>query len=93
MDHRYYDKAGYGSRGPVVQQQPIVEVYTAKGTQLAFLQYGLEIAYDLGGALGLPKEIGGITLKGFLNYTNSFHDSSDLVQDEFWGGMSVSWDW
>ena len=93
VDHRYYDKSGYGSRSPVVQEPPIVEVYTAKGTQLAYLQYGLEIAYDLGGALALPKEIGGITLKGFLNYTNSFHDSSRLVQDEFWGGMSVSWDW
>lgn len=93
VDHRYYDKAGYGSRSPLVQEPPIVHTFTAKGTRLAYLEYGLKIHYDLSGALGIPQQFGACGLNGFLNYTQSFHDSSSLVQDEFWGGMSVSWQW
>jgi len=80
IDHRWYDKAGFGADNAV-------------GTRLGNLTYGLNISYDLSGALGLPEQIGSLTVAGFLNYCQSFHDDSPAVGDEFYGGMTVGWAW
>jgi hypothetical protein len=100
VDHRYYDKAHVGSQSPTVVSVPREELivdeplyFTAKGTRLAYLEYGLVVQYDLSGALGIPPECGACSVSGFLNFTQSLHDNSSAVQDEFWGGMSVGWEW
>ena len=80
VDHRYYDRLGVGGN-------------TAIGTRLGNLTYGLTVGYDLGGALGLPARYGSLSLAGFLNYCQSFHDDNAAIQDEFYGGMTVGWEW
>ena len=102
VDHRYYDKAHVGSRTTTVAsapQEPLNEpfeeplYFTAKGTRLAYVEYGLVVKYDLSSALGIPPQCGAFSVSGFLNFTQSLHDNSSAVQDEFWGGMSVGWEW
>ncbi|HUS92578.1 MAG TPA: hypothetical protein VM695_12050 [Phycisphaerae bacterium] len=82
-DHRFYDKAGLGSNSA----DPAV------GSRLGFLEYGLAVAYDLSGALNIPPQYGALTLTGFLNFVQSFHDESAAVQDEFYGGFTLGWGW
>ncbi len=59
--------------------------------RLANILYGLNISYDLSGALNLPPQIGSVTISGFLNYSQAFRD--ELLNDEFFGGMNVGWSW
>ncbi|MCU0727369.1 MAG: hypothetical protein MUE73_16545 [Planctomycetes bacterium] len=76
VDHEYLGKAlGTGNRA----------------TQFGNLTVGLEVAYDLGGALGLPAWSGGVTLAGFMFRSIALEE--DLLNDEFWGGLKVSWSW
>ncbi len=78
VDHRYYDKL-LGSK--------------SKGTRLGCLEYGLAISYDLSSALAIPEQYGALSLSGFVNYSQSLHDDDATVQDEFYGGCSVGWEW
>ncbi len=80
IDHRYYDKAGFGSAN-------------ATGTRLANLLYGLEATLDLNGVFGIPPRYGSLSLTGFLNFSQSFHDDNAAVQDEFFGGVKVGYEW
>jgi hypothetical protein len=76
VDHEYLGKAlGTGNRA----------------TQFGTLTVGLEVSYDLGGALGIPAEYGGVKIGGFVfrGYALQEH----LLSDEFWGGLKVSWSW
>ena len=73
--------------------------YIESHTRAAFTKYGLTVGYDLGKALGIPEQYGGVSLAGFLNYSDAIADhpstsgfAADL-QDEFWGGFSVGWEW
>lgn len=78
IDHRYLDKfAVAGTGGP--------------STKLANLNYGLAISYDVSGALGLDPKCGSLSLGGFLNFSQALRKG--LLNDEFYGGMSVSYDW
>ncbi|MCH8967115.1 MAG: hypothetical protein IID43_05515 [Planctomycetes bacterium] len=72
---------------------PILDTGRQGGTRLAYLQYGLNIAYDLSSGLKLPDELGAITMSGFLFFNEAFGnaESSGLIQDEFFGGMSIGW--
>ena len=81
IDHRYYDKAGFGSDSA----NPSV------ATRLGNLVYGLDMTLDLSSALGIPEMYGSFSVTGFMYYSQSFHDESILVQDEFWGGVTLSW--
>lgn len=69
--------------------------YFMLSTQLANLTYGLAVSYDLGGSLGIPAGWGSLTLKGFLNYSQALTLKRDLdgYQDEFWGGMTLGYQW
>ena len=70
--------------------------YIDSGTRTAATQYGLEVGYDLGEALGLPEQYGSVSLTGFLNYSDAVADNSSgfaNLNDEFWGGFSVGWEW
>jgi hypothetical protein len=69
--------------------------YIDSGTRIATNQYGLAVGYDLGQALNLPEQYGSISLTGFLNYSDAIADDSPNINlnDEFWGGFSVGWEW
>jgi len=70
--------------------------YIASGTRAAAAQYGLDVGYDLGKALGLPEQYGSVSLTGFLKYSDAVADNSSgfaNLNDEFWGGFSIGWEW
>ena len=70
--------------------------YIDSGTRAAAAQYGLDVGYDLGKALGLPEQYGSVSLTGFLKYSDAVADNSSgfaNLNDEFWGGFSVGWEW
>ena len=60
-------------------------------TRLGNLLYGLDISYDLSGALKIPEEYGSISLAGFLYFSQALRD--ELIDDEFYGGMTVAYSW
>ncbi len=62
-----------------------------KATSAVNVLFGLEIAYDLGAALGLPEEYGALTVSGLLFYSQALDHT--LVNDEFFGGMKISYGW
>ena len=63
-------------------------------TRFAYTQLGMDLTYDLTKALHLPDWAGSVALSGQL-YFNCTTDSAAKtgIQDEFWGGMAVSWSW
>ena len=79
IDHRWLD--------------PVVGTGRDGTTRLAYGQLGLEASYDLTPVLQLPNWAGGITLTGFLYFTDAWGTAEDdrTIQDEFYGGMSVGW--
>ncbi len=66
-----------------------------KATRLANVLYGLAVAYDLSGALNLPERYGNITITGFMNYSHAIANKlrHDLISDEFFGGVSATYEW
>jgi hypothetical protein len=60
-------------------------------TTIAFFNYGLEIAYDLSSALEIPAKFGDLGIAGFMNYSQALEDA--LIDDEFYGGMHLTWEW
>jgi hypothetical protein len=60
-------------------------------TKLANLNYGLTIGYDLSSALGIPPQWGALSVAGFMNYSQALSDKK--LNDEFYGGMTVAWEW
>jgi hypothetical protein len=71
--------------------------YLGSGTRVATNQYGLEVGYDLGKAFSLPEQYGSLGITGFLNYSDAITDDTTNfganLNDEFWGGVSVGWEW
>ncbi len=69
---------------------------TGTTTQLANIVYGLGITYDFGAALEVPPEYGSFAIGGFINFSQALTDDkladgTPLLEDELWGGVSVSW--
>ncbi len=60
-------------------------------TRLGNLLYGLEISYDLSSAMKIPDKYGSIALAGFLCFSQALRD--ELINDEFYGGMTLSYSW
>ena len=60
-------------------------------TRLANLTYGMDVFYDLGSALEMPEQYGSIGINGFLYYSQAFRD--DVLNDEFYGGVTLSYGW
>jgi len=75
-DHRYLDKFFHAGHG---------------SSRAANLCYGLDVTHDLSGALGLPERFGGLSVTGFLRFSDALRD--DLINDEFWGGVTFAWKW
>ncbi len=53
--------------------------------------YGLDVSYDLSGALNIPSQYGSLTLTGFLYFSNAIND--DVINDELFGGVSIGYNW
>ena len=79
IDHGYLDPILGTGRGP--------------STRLAYVQYGMNLDYDLTTACSLPSDYGSLTLSGFLFFNDAVGNPEDngLIQDEFFGGVSVGW--
>ncbi|MGC9454382.1 MAG: hypothetical protein ACP5HU_05910 [Phycisphaerae bacterium] len=62
-----------------------------KSTRLGNLLYGMDVVYDLSSALDIPDAWGEFSVGGFLYYSQALR--SELIDDELFGGMTVSWAW
>jgi len=60
-------------------------------SRAANLRYGLDVTHDLSGALHLPERLGALSITGFLRFSDALRD--DLINDEFWGGVTFAWQW
>jgi hypothetical protein len=61
---------------------------------LAYLQYGLDVSYDLSAALEIPEEYGALTLSGFLYYNDArdrYNKEGSGVENVLFGGFSLAW--
>lgn len=81
VDHRWLD--------------PVLGTGRPGATRLAFVRYGLSGAYDLTPMLHLPDWAGSVSLAAFLYFSDALGniEDNDLIQDEFYGGMSIGWSW
>jgi hypothetical protein len=80
IDHNYYDKLGVGSTN-------------GQGTRLGNLQYGIDATVDLSSVFGIPEKYGSLSLTGFLRFSQALHDQNAAVQDEFYGGVTIGYEW
>lgn len=60
-------------------------------TKFSSAEVGIAAGYDLGKALQIPEEHGDIKLKIFTNFSHALRRK--LLDDEFYGGFSIGWDW
>ncbi len=64
----------------------------SNSSHLDFMNWGLEMNFDLKSALKIPdKYCGEMYIKGFLNYSDAI--AKKFLNDEFYGGMSVGFSW
>lgn len=76
VDNRYWDKAGGTNH---------------KSTKLGAILYGMEVSYDLSGALDVPEKYGSLNLTGFVNFSDAIRE--ELLNDEFYGGIKIAYEW
>jgi len=69
-----------GSNGSPGRKRPVWRTWSA-----------LAVSYDPGAALGMHESAGRLTTTGFLNFSQALRD--DLLDDEFYGGLTVGYDW
>ena len=62
-----------------------------EGCHLHNLQYGLDLTYDLSSALKIPEKFGSLSLTGFLYFSDAIN--GDVINDEFWGGVGLGYEW
>jgi hypothetical protein len=65
------------------------------GLELAGDQWALVVGYDLTPVLQLPTWAGSLSVTGELYFNNAWAsmENDGIIQDEFWGGMTVNWSW
>jgi hypothetical protein len=67
---------------------------TNRTTKLSSINYQLDMSVDLSSALDIPAEWGGVSIGGFLAYSQAIDDGDAAgISDEFYGGMNVGWEW
>jgi len=59
--------------------------------RVAHMKYGLDVVYDLSGALEIPEEYGNISITGFVYFSDAIFD--EVLNDEFWGGVTFCYAW
>ncbi len=59
----------------------------------ANMLWGLDISYDMTGLLQIPEGWGSVALTGSLYFSDALGNAedNDNIQDEFFGGMAISW--
>jgi len=77
IDNRFWDKA-IGGTGHT-------------STRVGFVDYGLAAGMDLNSVLDIPAKYGAFSLGAFVNYSDALRD--DLLNDEFYGGMTIGLEW
>lgn len=66
--------------------------YASNTSHLTNMTFGGNVSLDLKGMLGIPdKYCGAMYLSGFLYYSQRI--AKHFLNDEFWGGMSVGYEW
>lgn len=60
-------------------------------TRFANLLWGFEASYDLNAALDIPRDYGSMAIGGFMNFSQALRD--DVISDEFFGGLRLSYAW
>ena len=66
--------------------------FASNTSHLMFARFGGDLTYDLKGAFNIPdKYCGAMYLKGFMYYSQGI--AEHFLNDEFWGGMSVGYEW
>lgn len=60
----------------------------------AYTQLGLDLTYDMTSLLHLPEWAGTVAISGMLFYTCPTESAEHTgLEDQFWGGMALSWAW
>ncbi len=77
IDHRYMDG--------------ILATGSEGTTKLANLNYGLAVNYDISSAFDIHQQYGRAGVTGFLNFSQALRD--ELINDEFYGGVTLSYAW
>jgi len=80
FDHRFLDSFGRFARRR-----------HSKSDRLAQLVYGLDLTYDLSGAVDLRREFGQVKLGAFIRFSDALRE--DLLNDELYGGLAVGYEW
>jgi len=60
-------------------------------TKFSSAEVGIEAGYDVGKALQIPEEHGKINLALFVKFSHAIRRK--ILNDEFYGGFKVGWDW
>lgn len=71
-----------------------LDIPAIENTGLAYMQYGLDLNYDLSGALKMPEKYGALTVSGFLYFNDAddeYNQQGSNVENVLFGGMSVGW--
>ena len=79
IDHNYYQAIAGDAHG--------------NSTRFANMLWGVDMTYDMTEVLAIPEGWGGVALTGFLYFSDSLGNAQDsgVIQDEFFGGMSIGW--
>lgn len=79
IDHNYYGNFGLDT--------------DKNTTRFANMLWGLDITYDLAERMPLPEGWGALALSGFVYFSDALGNAEDngIIQDEFFGGMSIGW--
>ncbi len=69
----------------------MLETGHAESTRLALMEYGLNIDYDLSGAMRWSADVGVWTISSFLYFSDALGHPEDegLIQDELFGGGAI----
>jgi hypothetical protein len=91
-DHNWLNKMtldpSNGLNGPTNEGRG----WASNTSNLMNMVFGGEVTFDLKGALNIPDQYcGGLYLKGFMYYSQAI--AEHFLNDEFWGGMSVGYEW
>ena len=85
LDNRYLDKAVAAAPGGAPTGH--------NATTLSSAEVGLELAYDLSKAMDMDdEEYGSLKLAVFANLSMPLA-RQELLADEFYGGVSLGWEW
>jgi hypothetical protein len=55
------------------------------------MTYGLNLNWSMSDTFGIPEQYGSLYLAGFINYSQAL--ARHWMDDYFWGGMSVGYEW